>query len=563
MKRMTPESEEYPPAQVKRSRRLAQSTLKETQLVDEVYPDLDDGDDAKDSDVSTFAHDDDHDDDRDDDDADNVSAAGSATTPLTPMSGMSPRKKFPSDLKTIKCTWSGCEKAFNRPARLTAHLRSHTNERPFKCPHDGCDKSYLEEKHLKQHLGGSHSTERKHICEEPDCGKSFLTSTRLRRHQLVHEGQERFRCRDFPPCNQSFRKHQTLQRHIRAEHLKVPAFQCKHEGCIAGFDTASSLRRHTEKEHADIKFWCEECNKDLEDNATNRTGFPTMEQLQQHMKKSHISCTFCDLIFPSRDDMESHTELEHASLVQDGRKNVLCTRDNCGKVFSKQSNLQAHIKSFHDGYRFVCGEFDVTSAKDPKIANWPLSDGCKGGFATKASLEKHIRHVHLDVPRADPPARLSHQPSAPQDMLGQLTNTNEMARRTICCSWFGCPLKFVQQLEMQNHLQTHFDLNLGATLAQDFSMPNVPAIPNVPDVSFLNFEMASPFHSQHSPFSSQPVTPGLGEEWGYSAPATPHVPDYFPEAEQEWQHDEMEMRQLIEPNDLNGLLDPALRHAGM
>ncbi|KAK6081933.1 hypothetical protein SCUP515_02712 [Seiridium cupressi] len=532
MKRKGHEDEEFGP--LKRSQRLAQTTLKNSQFTEEVYPDLDDIDDiddAKDSDFSEH-----------DDEADNVSTADTIATTMTPMSSMSPRKKFLSDLKTIKCTWPGCNKAFNRPARLTAHLRSHNNERPFKCPHDGCDKSYLEEKHLKQHLGGSHSTERKHACEEPGCGKSFLTSTRLRRHQLVHEGQERFRCRDFPPCNQSFRKHQTLQRHIRAEHLKVPAFQCKHEGCKAGFDTASSLRRHVEKEHADIKFWCEECNRGLVDAASDRVGFSSMEQLQQHMKKAHISCTFCDCIFPTRDEMESHTELEHASNVLEARKNVVCTRDGCGKVFSKQSNLQAHIKSYHDGVRFICGQFAVSGAKD--LAEWPLTDGCGGGFATKASLEKHIRHVHMDIPRPLPP-RSDTQASC--DMLGQLTYTSEAARRTISCSWFGCPLKFAQQLEMQNHLQTHFDLNLGESLAEDFSMSSIP------EHGLLNFELPSPF-------GSQPVTPGLGEEWGYSAPATPHNPDYLPDVEQEWRHDEAEMRQLIEPCDLGGLLDPALRH---
>lgn len=484
---------------------------------------------------------------------------------MTPPSGASPKKKFPSDLKTIKCTWPGCEKAFNRPARLTAHLRSHNNERPFQCPHDGCDKSYLEEKHLKQHLGGSHSTERKYSCEEPACGKSFLTSTRLRRHQLVHEGQERFRCRDFPPCSQSFRKHQTLQRHIRGEHLKVPAFQCKHEGCPSGFDTASSLRRHVEKEHADIKFWCEECNKDLGDGETERIGFSSMEQLQQHMKKSHISCTFCDLVFPTRDAMECHTEMDHASSLQETRRTVTCTRDGCGKIFSKQSNLQAHIKSYHDGIRYVCGQFDVSGAKG--LADWPVTDGCGGGFATKASLEKHIRHVHMDIPRPLPP-RPADAPT-PRNMLDQITTIGDTARRTVSCSWVGCPLKFTHQTEMQDHLHTHFDLNFGTTLAQDFSMPSMAPIPtmtslvSLPDSGFpslscipdhlLNFDTSSPF-------SSQPVSPGLGEEWGYSAPATPHVPVYMPSAaEVEWQHDEAEMRQVIEPNDLGGFLDPALR----
>ncbi|KAF3354138.1 hypothetical protein VdG1_00395 [Verticillium dahliae VDG1] len=148
-----------------------------------------------------------------------------ATTALSNRS-----RKFPSDFKTIKCTYPDCEKTFNRPARLAAHLRSHTDDRPYKCTHDGCGKTYREEKHLRQHVKGSHSQERSYVCTTEDCGKSFLTATRLRRHQEVHAGQNRFRCRDYPPCDQSFRKHNTLQRHIRAEHQGGPAYLCPEQG---------------------------------------------------------------------------------------------------------------------------------------------------------------------------------------------------------------------------------------------------------------------------------------------------------------------------------------------
>src|SRR6266566_5631649 len=54
-------------------------------------------------------------------------------------------RRFPSDLKTIQCTYPNCDRLFNRPARLTAHLRSHTNDRAFKCTYPGCKKDYLEE----------------------------------------------------------------------------------------------------------------------------------------------------------------------------------------------------------------------------------------------------------------------------------------------------------------------------------------------------------------------------------------------------------------------------------
>lgn len=49
----------------------------------------------------------------------------------------------------------------------------------------------------------------------------------------------------------------------------------------------------------------------------------------------------------------------------------------CNKSYSKSSNLNAHIKSAHEGRRFLC--------------NYP---GCTMDFTVKASLERHIHQFH-------------------------------------------------------------------------------------------------------------------------------------------------------------------------
>jgi len=186
-----------------------------------------------------------------------------ADTPVTPFSPG--RKKFPSELKTIKCTWEGCIKTFNRPARLTAHLRSHTGERPFVCTYEGCDKAYLTDKHLQTHIKGSHTHEKKYACDWEGCDKSFLTSTRLKRHKEAHKGHDRFRCTGYPPCNQTFRKHNTLQRHIRSDHLELAPYPCTYidpitgEACNAGFDGSVGLRKHEERVHGAAQFFCPQC----------------------------------------------------------------------------------------------------------------------------------------------------------------------------------------------------------------------------------------------------------------------------------------------------------------
>lgn len=360
-------------------------------------------------------------------------------------------RRFPSDLKTIRCTFAGCTKTFNRPARLAAHLRSHTNDRPFKCPYDDCDKDYLEEKHLSQHIKGSHTHDRKYTCPEPGCGKSFVTNTRLRRHALVHEGADRYRCRGYGDCDQSFRKHQTLQRHIRTAHLGQSAYPCGNDGCNAGFDTASALRRHVEREHGDLKFWCDECNVEAEgeDNGGRRVGFTTMLLLQAHIKKEHNNCAFCGVRCGTQNDMMRHVELYHSAKTVEDRKTIACTWEGCDKKFTRVSNLNTHIKSAHEGHRFVCGQTDTYDAKVPDIADWNFAEeGCGQGFTTRVKLEEHILHVHLGKKR---PPKLYPVPS----MNAQVQQAQQalLDSRDLPCPVLGCVARFIRHADLDRHIQ--------------------------------------------------------------------------------------------------------------
>ena len=313
-----------------------------------------------------------------------------ADTPVTPFSPG--RKKFPSELKTIKCTYEGCTKTFNRPARLTSHLRTHTNERPYACTYEGCDKTYFEDKHLQQHIKGSHTKERSFPCDWEGCNKSFLTSTRLNRHRNTHTGQHVYRCTAYPPCNEPFRKHQTLQRHIRSVHLLLAPYPCIYVDpvtsapCNAGFDGATGLRQHVDRVHSATRITCFFCHA---------PGFKTERELQAHIRKEHANCAFCDIKCSSQRELMKHIEIHHSGITVEQRKNVPCTYAGCNKRFTKQNNLNTHIRTAHMGERFICGTFDFSTY--PEFANFDSEDGCGDDFASKASLMDHIRTAHLGL----------------------------------------------------------------------------------------------------------------------------------------------------------------------
>ncbi|TVY76137.1 Transcription factor IIIA [Lachnellula suecica] len=330
---------------------------------------------------------------------------GGVDTPVTPFSPG--RKKFPSEYKTILCTFPGCTKTFNRPARMKAHLVTHTNDRPYPCPYDDCDKTYIEDKHLQQHIKGTHTQERKWVCDWEGCDKSFLTGTRLRRHKEAHQGHERFRCTGYAPCNKTFRKHNTLQRHIRSDHLELAPFPCTYkdpftdEPCNAGFDGAVGLRKHVDRVHSAPQFVCSSCTAPYsfnEDGTPKFLAFTTAAQLQTHIRKEHAEaeCMFCDKKCSSQRELDKHVESQHSGKSLEERKNIPCTYAGCNKTFTKKSNLSVHIRTVHNGERFICGTFDTSS--NPALEAFDAAeDGCGKDFVSKASLEDHIRTGHLGL----------------------------------------------------------------------------------------------------------------------------------------------------------------------
>ena len=370
------------------------------------------------------------------------SSAAEVESPATAVT--TPRPRFPSDLKTLACTWPGCPKTFNRPARLRDHLNSHTNSRPFKCPYEDCGKDYIEDKHLKQHIKATHTHERKHVCQREGCGKSFVTGTRLKRHQAVHEGADRFRCQD---CGQSFRKKETLTKHVRKDHLGQAAHLCPQAGCGEAFHSKGALNRHKEREHGEIKYWCSECAmENLEDDSERPVGFTSELLLQAHLKQEHQSCMFCDFKASGQWDMERHVEMHHSGKTLQDRKTELCPHDGCGKKFTKKSNLNVHIRTAHEGFRFVCGELELAS---PLFEGWANARGCGDKFSTKAKLEDHVRFIHLGHERP----RLS-KPDTARDanLVDEISGVSNHAKHTISC--LGCDAMFTRYADLDAHIST-------------------------------------------------------------------------------------------------------------
>ncbi|KAI4158903.1 MAG: hypothetical protein L6R39_000462 [Caloplaca ligustica] len=393
-----------------------------------------------------------------------------ANTPLTPFSPKdSPR--FPSDLKTHLCTYPNCGKAFNRPAKLSLHILSHTKSRPFVCPHQPCTKDFQRQSHLKHHIKSAHSDVRDYVCGWEGCGKSFITATRLKRHHGAHEGREKFKCAVFG-CGQTFRKHVTLQKHIITVHEGRKAYECEQKDedgivCGQGFDTLGKLQAHEGRVHGGKRFWCSICTSDTfpqlaEDDPA---AFSTYAELQGHIKVYHpLRCDNCGQVCHSQRDLKSHIEVRHGKSILDERKTHVCPETDCGRAFTKKGNLNVHIQSAHKAKKYICGQVDLETLN--KVEGWDGSDACGRPLSTKGSLENHIRTVHLGMGKRRSQSTVEVIPVPANTQGGYDLNIMKLtgvgyeqySGRHIPCQVPDCQFRFSRAYDLQVHLELRHNL---------------------------------------------------------------------------------------------------------
>ena len=383
-------------------------------------------------------------------------------TPATAISAASTPRHRCDRVKAFLCSFEGCSKAFNRPAKLEQHLRSHTNTRPFICQVASCGKSFLRSGHLKDHVKSAHTTIRDFVCPFNSCDKSFLTATRLRRHEAVHSGVDRFRC-PTQGCGQIFRKHTTLQAHVIKVHEGKQPFICgflKPDGkrCNAGFDTVSRLRDHEGRLHQTRRYACSECHtsfaveQDASDPGQTEVTFSTYSELQDHISTEHPpTCGECGLKYASQRTLRSHIEVRHSAQSRIERKTHLCPESGCSASFTKKGNLNAHLRTIHNPTRFECNYLAIQDLKG--VEDWDGSGACGAHFRSRSELAVHIRSSHLGLPyqelgRSNRQKRSQRKRGSVMERLtGGIVGSADLS-----CPLSECNVMFRHQDEIKAHL---------------------------------------------------------------------------------------------------------------
>ncbi|XP_058823407.1 zinc finger protein 664-like isoform X2 [Topomyia yanbarensis] len=137
--------------------------------------------------------------------------------------------------RPFPCTY--CMKRFRTAGAQELHERRHSGVKPYRC--DICSRGFAESSNLKVHRR-IHTKEKPHVCTV--CSRAFSRVFLLKIHQRTHTGERPFSCSD---CGKSFTQQGDLCAHKRI-HTGERPFKCNM--CDKKFIKSSGLRQHM-KQH--------------------------------------------------------------------------------------------------------------------------------------------------------------------------------------------------------------------------------------------------------------------------------------------------------------------------
>ena len=201
------------------------------------------------------------------------------------------------DATHLRCSWEGCNAAFEDPSSLRAHMlslhlkevegmlqnrlclkaESATQKKAEKvekapttpeCQWMGCQHvvpggnvpAMMFEHIMQSHANWITTTpERVILCKWAGCGRFFADKTKFAEHIRAHVGYKNVKCTE-PGCDHTFTNQSMMRSHVKRHHTK--SFKCEicaAQGIERHYTTAFNLREHKKIAHEETYYTCPKC----------------------------------------------------------------------------------------------------------------------------------------------------------------------------------------------------------------------------------------------------------------------------------------------------------------
>ena len=207
------------------------------------------------------------------------------------------------EIRTFKCSYEGCGKAYMTKQNLRRHFVRHTGDSRFRCYSGDCAGviRYRDSQTLARHIHITHIAERPFECNI--CSKRFARSDSLFRHRRnVHSVKDEQNQPQNPDSTDKW---------IIYSGDKTRPFQCGYEGCGKTYKTKQGLQRHFVSHIGGSQFRC------YTGDCTGAIRFCDSQALARHIYKKHtmerpFKCNICNKRLVSLHNLTKHRENVHS-----------------------------------------------------------------------------------------------------------------------------------------------------------------------------------------------------------------------------------------------------------